>query len=214
MRNLNKLGMFFSTGVLSALVFSVAACGDETPPPSGGGGTSGSGTGGSSAGSSASGSSSGGSSAGSGTSGSGGSSAGSGGMKATGGAAGGGGKAGGGGGGAGGGGGGGGSGGGGGGGGGKAGAGGGGGGGGGPSAACMKLCMGADSIVTICADQSIDASLKMSSSCLTRCAKETMATKVACWQEHATNAKNMAGMAAMHCGHAAGMTPCEMWPAP
>ena len=47
MKNLNKLGVIFGTGVMSALVFAVAACGED-PPPAGTGGTGGSsaGTGG------------------------------------------------------------------------------------------------------------------------------------------------------------------------
>jgi hypothetical protein len=78
----------------------------------------------------------------------------------------------------------------------------------------MKLCEGADSIVTICAAESaVPASLKDSAMCKTRCAKETDNTKVACWQTHATNAKAATGAEkTTHCGHAAGMDPCDDWP--
>jgi len=197
MRNLNKLGVILTTGVLSALVFSVTACSEDAPadggggaagtPGAGSGGTPGAGTGGTPG---ASGS----------TSGSGGAAAGAGGMKSTGGG-GAGGAAGGAGGASGGGGAGGASG----------GSGGGGGAGGAPSAACMKLCMGADSIVTICAAEAgIDANLKMTPTCLQRCGKETDMAKVKCWQDHAINFKTMAGD---HCKHAGGDAPCSDWPA-
>jgi hypothetical protein len=210
MKNLNKLGFILGIGTMSALSFTLGACGDDTPT-GGTGGTSStagtpstSGSGGSAAGMSSTAGSggsaagSGGSSAGSagkgGGSGAGGSMAGSGGSAGGGGAGGGGGSAGGG------------------------GAGGGGGsGGGGGTSACTKLCEGADSIVTVCAaENNIDADLKVSASCKTRCAKETMASKVMCWQEHVTNAKGAAMAAAktMHCGHAGGDDPCDDWPAP
>jgi hypothetical protein len=194
MRNLNKLGVIFSTGVMSALVFSVTACSDDPPADGGGGaaGTPAAGTGGSTSGTGgtpgASGS----------TSGTGGATGG-GGMKSTGGAGAGGGGAGGGG--AGGGGAGGASG---------SGGGGAGGGGGAPSAACMKLCMGDDSIVTVCAGKAIDANLLMTPTCLQRCAKETDMQKVTCWQDHTDN---YAEDGDPHCDHAGGKSLCAAWPA-
>jgi hypothetical protein len=198
MRNLNKLGVIFSTSVLSALVFSVTACSEDAPGGGGGGaaGTATAGTGGTP------GAGSGGTPGASGSSsGSGGAAAGTGGMKAgggggAGGAAGGSGGASGGGGA-----------------GGASGGSGGGGGGGGaaPSAACMKLCMGADSIVTVCAEEAmIDANLKMTGTCLQRCAKETDMQKVTCWQDHVDNFKEDGGM---HCQHAGGKAICAAWPA-
>jgi hypothetical protein len=93
------------------------------------------------------------------------------------------------------------------------GAGGGGGAGGAASPACMKLCMGADSIGTVCmAQANVSDSLKNPAMCLGRCAKETMASKVTCWQDHVNNAKAMPAMVMQHCGHAAGMDPCDEWP--
>lgn len=207
MKRLNKLGLMLGVGAMCATSFTLSACGDDTVDPGGTAGSAGSGTAGS-AGSSTAGSGgsgtagTGGSAAGSGGSaaGSGGSAAGSGGS----GMAGGGGAAGGG------------AGGGGAGGGGAGGDGGDGGSGGGASPACTKLCEGPDSIVTVCGAEDIDSSLKMSESCKARCAKETEASKVTCWQDHVANAK-MAGSPAQktqHCSHAGGATPCMMWPAP
>jgi hypothetical protein len=179
--------MIFGTGVMSALTF--AGCSDDPPATNNTGGS-----GGSAAGTAGTGGSTGGSASGSG----GGGAGGMGGMKTTGGT-GGGGSGGAGGGGAGGG--------------GAGGASGSGGGGAGgmPSEACMKLCMGADSIVTVCANEpGIDANLKSTDTCLQRCGKELDMAKVKCWQDHTLNYKNDMGD---HCKHAGGATPCAPWPA-
>jgi hypothetical protein len=197
MRNLNKLGVILSTGVMSALVFSVTACSEDAPadggggaagtPTAGTGGTPGAGTGGT-PGASGSTSGSGGATGGGGMKSTGGGGAG-GASGGAGGASGGGGA------------------------GGASGGTGGGGGAGGaaPSAACMMLCSGPDSIVTVCAAEAgIDANLKMTPTCLQRCGKAEMAD-ITCWQMHTTNFKNDGGM---HCLHAGGKSICDAWPAP
>jgi hypothetical protein len=74
----------------------------------------------------------------------------------------------------------------------------------------MKLCSGATSIGQICADESIDASFKNSSTCYSRCSKETDSNKIACWQTHTAFAE--AQGASTHCPHAAGQAPCLPWP--
>ena len=191
MKNLNKLGVIFSTGAMSALMFAVAACGDDPPPAStgGSGGSSGSTAGGGAGGTTAG---AGGGSAGTGGNKAGAGGGGAGGMGMSGGGAGGGGSGGGGSGG------------------GGAGGGGSGGGGGAPSMACMKLCMGPDSIVTVCANEDIDSTFKQTPSCLARCAKETMMSKITCWQDHTNN--HVGEPDGGHCGHAAGTGPCMPWP--
>lgn len=204
MKNLDRLGLLATVGTMVALSFSLGACSDD-PETGGTGGTGGSGTSGTAGkgGTSGAGGSTstggGGASATGGTGGGGTSATGGGGAGGKGGGGGMGGSTGGtGGGGAGG---------------TSGGSGGGGGSGGAPSAACTKLCMGVDSIPTICADAMVtDATLKMSSVCLTRCGKETMTANVTCWQTHATNYKTMQGD---HCKHATGDgTVCKAWPAP
>lgn len=195
MKNLNKLGLIFSVGGMSALLFALNGCSSEDPPPPvGGAGTSAGGSAGN--GTSGSGGDSAGTSNGGSASGSGGDSAGSGGsaeggtgaVGGTGGDAGSGGT------------------------GGDAGGSGGSGGSGGgaPSEACSKLCEGADSIVTICAEvAAVPASLKATPSCLERCAEATPAN-ITCWQTHAINYREMQGP---HCLHAAGDgTVCMAWP--
>lgn len=220
MKNLNRLGFLATIGTMAAFSFSIGACSDDPEPTGGTGGTGGTGVPGTAgkggttgtSGSTATGGT-GGSTGGGGAATGGGGAATGGGGAATGGggmATGGGGAATGGGGAATGGGGAGGSGGAG----GKGGAGGSGGSGGGaPSAACAKLCQGADSVPVICAQAMVtDATLKMESVCLTRCAKETNAANTTCWQTHATNYKTMQGD---HCKHATGDgTVCKAWPAP
>jgi len=194
MKNLNKLGFILGIGTMSALSFSLAACGDDPATTAGtaGTGTSGTGTTAGTGGSSAGTPSTGGSASGGGgaaTGGGGAATGGGGSGGASGGMSGGGGS------------------------GGAAGGSGGGGGTGGaaPSAACMKLCMGADSIVTVCAAvDGVDADLKVAGTCLQRCGKEADAAKVKCWQDHVTNYKNQQGD---HCLHAGGDAPCTEWPA-
>jgi hypothetical protein len=75
----------------------------------------------------------------------------------------------------------------------------------------MKLCVGADSIGTVCAGETMSDTIK--NMCLQSCAKATE-MQVTCWNEHVNNAKTMAAMKTMHCGHAAGASPCTMWPTP
>jgi hypothetical protein len=80
----------------------------------------------------------------------------------------------------------------------------------------MKLCEGADSIGTVCEDEdNVDDSFKDPAMCKTRCGKETDMAKVKCWQDHVDNSKGAGsdGEKTMHCGHAAGATPCMPWPA-
>ena len=192
MRNLNKLGVIFSTGAMSALVFAVTACSDDPATENltagaagtaagasgsagtGGAGGTAAGTGGGGAGGSMAGA--GGSTAGAGGGGAGGGGTGGGGAGGGGAGAGGGGSGG----------------------------GGAGGGGGAPSADCSKWCSGANGVVMQCAGKlapAVDSEAK----CIANCTKApaTGPKGLACWNTHLMNIIN--GMSKdMHCPHASG----------
>ncbi len=191
MRNLNKLGLIFGVGGMSALIFSLAACGEDPPANTGGSAGTGAGTAGASAGTAGTSAGAGGSSSGSG----GGGMAGAGGSKAGAGGGGAGGMSGGGAGGAAGGGAG-----------GKAGAGGGGSGGGGgaPSADCSKWCSGANGLITQCAGK-LAAAVDTEAKCIANCTKAPAdgAKGLSCWNTHLTNIVNGQSKDT-HCPHASG----------
>jgi hypothetical protein len=193
MKNLRQLGLILSVGTFAALV--ITGCSDDAETPggtagTGGTGTSGSGTtGGGGSGTSGSATTGGGGSSatgggGSTSTGGGGSSATGGGGSATGGSASNGGSGGSGGtGGA------------------AGGTGGSGGSGGGASADCNTWCKGANSVLTVCANNNIPEKINSEQKCLSVCAASPAAS-VTCWVKHVDNAKN--GDKGVHCPHGEG----------
>jgi len=204
MKNLKQLCLFLSAGTIAAL--SIGACSDDTPIPSGtagtgtagtgtagtgtagtgtaGTGTAGTGTAGTgTAGTATAGTGTGGTgTAGTASGGSGGSGGASGGSGGRGGAGGSGGASGGSGG-------------------ASGGSGGSGGGSGGASAACTKWCVGADSVLTVCANNNIPTKINSEQKCLDVC-KTAPGASVTCWNTHTANAKT--GDKGVHCPHAEG----------